>query len=84
MSYGLLLLVQFGEQFLLFLAKFDLFDYREVLFGLILLRSNLQYLNILKYLFIFPNFSKNHQGLLLVIAIFSLFFEELRLHFLTP
>lgn len=71
MSYDLLLLAQFGEQFLLFLTKFDLFDYQEVLFGLILLRSNLQYLNILKYLSIFPNFSWNHQGLLPEIVIFS-------------
>ena len=71
MSYDLLLLAQFGEQFLLFLTKFDLFDYQEVLFSLILLRSNLQYLNTLKYLSIFLNFSWNHRGLLLEIAIFS-------------
>ena len=83
MFYGLLLLVRFDELFLLFLTKFDLFDCREVLFGLILLRSDLQCLNIQRYLSIFPNSSWSHQDLLLEIIIFSWFFEELRLHFLT-
>ena len=84
MSYGLLLLVRFDGQFLLFLTKFDLFDCREVLFGLILLKSNLQYLSIQKFLFVFPNSSWNHQDLLHETIIFSWFFEGLRLHFLTP
>lgn len=84
MSYGLLLLARFDEQFLLFPTKFDLFNCQEVLFGLILLRFDLQCLNIQKYLSVFPNSSWTHQDPLHEIIIFSWFFEELRLHFLTP
>ena len=83
MFYGLLLLVQFTVRFLLFLAKFDLFDCREVLFSLILLGSDLRCLNIRKYLSVFLDSSWTRRDPRHEIVRFSWFFKELRPHFLT-
>ena len=83
MFYGLLLLVQFTVRFLLFLAKFDLFDCRVVLFSLILLGSDLRCLNIRKYLSVFLDSSWTHRDPRHEIVGFSWFFKEFRFHFLT-